>query len=82
MTAESHLVTRDLEGFCDNLSSPPPTPQKRNSLDRKPLKRTLQNCDRDTEVELFTLMAPGRGRGGEGLGFLEGTGHRTLNMFK
>ena len=45
---------RDMEGLCDNL-------QKRNSLDRKPLKRTLKNCDRNPEVELFTVDGSGRG---------------------
>lgn len=34
---------RDIEGFCDNL--PPPKRQKRNSPDRKSLKRALKNWD-------------------------------------
>jgi hypothetical protein len=44
---------------------------KRNSLDRKPLKRTLKNYNRDAEVELFTVDGFWRGGGGEeGLSFL------------
>lgn len=37
----SHLRMRDIEGFCDYLFLPTRTFPKRNSLDRKPLKRTL-----------------------------------------
>jgi hypothetical protein len=39
------VVTGDIKGVCDSLSHP-----QRNSLDRKPLKIVLKNCDRDTEV--------------------------------
>jgi hypothetical protein len=29
----------------------------RNSLDRKPLKKTIKNCDKDAEVSFPQLMA-------------------------
>lgn len=36
-----------IEGFCDNLSLPhsPFNPPKRNSIDKKPLKRSLKNWE-------------------------------------
>jgi hypothetical protein len=41
-------VKRDTTDFCDNTY---PTPSKKsNSLDIKPLKRKLNNCDKDVEV--------------------------------
>jgi hypothetical protein len=39
-TSGSRLRMKDIDGLCDNLF--PTQPLKRNSLDRKPLKRTLQ----------------------------------------
>lgn len=46
------VENKDIEDFCDNLFPPSPTTQKqkRNSLDRKQLKRTIKNCGRDAEV--------------------------------
>jgi hypothetical protein len=40
-----------MEGFCDNLSlsSVNPLP-KINSLDRKPMRKTLKHCDGDAEM--------------------------------
>lgn len=38
-TADGLLRIRDIEGFCDISHSYPPL--KRNSLDKKPLKRVL-----------------------------------------
>lgn len=49
MTADSQLRKEDKEGFCGNLYTPSILP-KRNSLDRKPMERTLENCDKDAEV--------------------------------
>lgn len=42
-TADAQVEGRDMEDFSDNLYSQPPPPQKKksNSLDRKPLMRTL-----------------------------------------
>lgn len=53
----------DIEDFCDYLLPHPiPVPQ-RNSLDRKPFKRALKNCDRDAEVLLFAaVQQEGNGR--------------------
>lgn len=50
--ADSKVENEHIEVSCDNL--PPPIPPhlstKRNRLDRKPLKRTLKNCDKAAEV--------------------------------
>lgn len=46
MAVGSSLRMRDLEDICDALSPPP----ERKSLDEKPLKRVLENHDRDAEV--------------------------------
>jgi hypothetical protein len=50
MTADSQLRERDIEGFCGNPYIHLPTHPQSNSLDRKPLKRTLKNCSKDAEV--------------------------------
>lgn len=43
MTADSHLRKRDMEGSCDKAFPH----QKSSSLERKPSKITLKNCDKD-----------------------------------
>nr|BAC31911.1 unnamed protein product [Mus musculus] len=47
MTADSQLRMRHRRSWRHPSSAFPP---KRNSLDRKPLKGTLKNCDGDPEV--------------------------------
>lgn len=52
------------------MATPTPPPES-NSLDRKPLKRALKNCDEDAEVWLSTIDGFWSGRGrGEELSFL------------
>jgi hypothetical protein len=48
MTADSQL-RKDIEGFSDNPYLFPTT-LRSNSLNRKPLRRTIKNCDKDAEV--------------------------------
>ena len=71
MTADLQLRKADIENFSDNPYHPLPPLPKNNSLDEKPLRRTLKNCD---EVMLKCsspqLIASGTGAGGEGLRFL------------
>lgn len=38
------------EGFCDNPHTPMTPPSKSNSLERKPLKRTLKSYDSDADM--------------------------------
>lgn len=45
---DARRLTLDNERYKGILSSP--IHKRRNSLDRKPLKRTLKNYDRDPEV--------------------------------
>lgn len=49
-----------------------------NSLDRKLLKRTLKNCDRDAEASSPQLLASGRVR--EDSGFFKALAFRSLTM--
>lgn len=46
MAADSQLKIRDKEGLCHHPHPQPDLP-KENNLDRKQLKRTLRNCDKD-----------------------------------
>ena len=48
MTADSVEKERYKKASVTTLT--PTTPEKYNNLDRKPLKRTLKNCDKDAEV--------------------------------
>jgi hypothetical protein len=54
MTVDSLLRKRDIEGFCHKPQPQhlplPPHVQKSNGLDKKLLKRSLKNCDRDAEM--------------------------------
>lgn len=54
MAIDSQVKMRDIDNFHHNLSFSPSAP-KRNSLDWKPLKQPLKNCDRDTEMQLFPV---------------------------
>lgn len=47
MIADLESRMRDTDGVCAAPTLPAP---KKPSLDRKALKRTLQNCGRDPEV--------------------------------
>lgn len=49
MIAYAQLRKRVIEGFCDLYSPQSPPPQS-SSLDKKPLKRTLQKYVKGTEV--------------------------------
>ena len=66
VTAHLRLRVRDREGFCDN-PQPSKEKRKRNSLDRKPLKRTLKNCAGVAEVWLFTVGGFWQGWVGKGV---------------
>jgi hypothetical protein len=78
MTEDSGLRKRDIKTSCDNQNPnsrhpppcPPHCPTKGNSLDRKPLKTTLENCDKDGEVCYSTIDGFWQGTCGEGLSFL------------
>jgi hypothetical protein len=59
---------RDIEGFCDDLFPLLYSPHKRDSPDRKLLKRVLKNCDKDAEAQLLTVNGFWQ-ETGEGLGF-------------
>lgn len=50
MIADSQLRMRDIEGFW-TTSLPYTHPPKKNSLDRKPLKRTLNLTFMETETD-------------------------------
>lgn len=50
MISDPELRKRDITGFYDNPHASSPYPQNSNSLDRKPQKRILKNCDKDMEV--------------------------------
>lgn len=45
-------------------------PPNSNSLNRKPLKRILKNCDRMLKCDTLQLKAFGRGAGGEELSYI------------
>lgn len=71
MITDSLLRNSNIEDFCDNPFTPPSQHmQKNNSLDRKPLKRTLRSTDQDAEVELSAIDDFGGCEGVERLGFL------------
>ena len=55
MTDESQLRMIDI-GFCENLFLHRP-PLKRNSLDKKSLKRTHKSCSKCAEMLLFTVYS-------------------------
>lgn len=47
MTVDAQLREKDMEGIWDNLHTSSP---QSNILKRKPSKKPLKNCDKDTEV--------------------------------
>lgn len=55
-----------MEGSCDNITPSPSLRQKGDSLNCKPLKRTLKECDGDAEVWLSTANGFWWEVGGEG----------------
>lgn len=64
MTADPQLRKRDIGGFCDNTYPYLPPWLQSNSLDTKPLKRTLRNCDRVAEVKHYSGSFWWAGSGG------------------
>lgn len=87
MTAHSKLGKSGIECFFGN---PYPhhtcTPPKSNSLDRKPSKRILKNCDKNAEVYLSTtdIFSCGFrcGRTQPSLrGWLLGVGHAPMSIW-
>ena len=74
MPADAQLRGKDMEGFCENPYPYPPP--ECNSLNRKPLIRTLfKIVIRTLECSSPQLMASGRGVGRERLRCILGAGH-------
>lgn len=60
-----------------------PSLPKGNSLEQKPLKRTLQKCgEKDAEVSSPKLMASSEGAGGKDSVLLKGQAAENLTMFQ
>lgn len=77
------IADAQLRKGCGRLLWQPllPPPQKSNSLNRKPSKRTLKKCDKDAEVGAPQLMVSGRGAGG-GLSSIKGLATESLTMLQ
>lgn len=68
--------------FCDNAYPTPPA-KKEDRLDRMPLKRTFENCDRDDAINIAcTVDGFCLGCVGKDSVLLEGLATRSLTMIQ